>query len=149
MTGWDPDSQSVCVLCSFSFSQPPCSNWPWLMASAAGVWGEDGDRLLPAGLESSRSHGNTAKGVENNSDWSDGWRWGVLLCCCLGKEALDISENWSRCWWGEGIDDENYKFICIQTATNLEKNKDFNKDCCCLLLLQICNNDTYIWRELR
>lgn len=42
------------------------------MTSVQGVRGEDGDRLLAAGLESSRSHGEAAKGVEKESDWSDG-----------------------------------------------------------------------------
>lgn len=66
-----------------------------MIASAMGVWGEDGDGLLAVDLESSRSHGNTDKGVENKSDWSDGCRWGVLLCC-LGNEAVGMSENLSR-----------------------------------------------------
>lgn len=42
------------------------------MTSVQGVRGEDGNRLLAAGLESSRSHGEAAKGVEKESDWSDG-----------------------------------------------------------------------------
>lgn len=67
------------------------------MVSGASVWGEDGDGRLVAGLESSRSHGNVAEGVKKMSDWSDGWRWGVVLFCCRGNEAAGTSENWSRC----------------------------------------------------
>lgn len=95
---WHPHSLSVSILWSFSFPQTPSSDWPWLMTPVQGVWGEDGDCLLLAGLESSRSHGNAAKGVENDSDWSEGWRWGVLLCCGRCSEAEGTSENWSRCW---------------------------------------------------
>lgn len=93
---WHPNSLSVSFLQSFSFPQTPCSDWTWLMTSVQGVRGEDGNRLLAAGLESSRSHGEAAKGVEKESDWSDGWRWGVFLCG-WGNEAVATSENWSRC----------------------------------------------------
>lgn len=96
VTGEHPNLQSVFVAWSFSFPQIPCSDTPWFVTSGEGIWGE-GSRLLATGLESSRSHGNAAKGVEKMSDWSDGWRWGVLLCC-RGNEAEGMSENWSRCW---------------------------------------------------
>lgn len=67
------------------------------MISVQGVWGELGDSLLAAGLESSCSHGNTAEGVEKTSDWPDACRWGVLLCCGRGNEFKASSENGSRC----------------------------------------------------
>lgn len=77
--GRHPYSLSVSFLESFSFPQTPCSEWTGMMTSEQGVWGEIGDRLLAVGLESSRSQGNRAKGVEKDSDWSEGCRWGVLV----------------------------------------------------------------------
>lgn len=92
------------------------------MTSAQGVSGAEGDGLLAAGLESSRSHGNADKGVEKVSDWSDGWRWGVLLCCCRGNEAVPTSENWSCCWSEDSRKDKAKRRVWALTGCQTRNN---------------------------